>query len=220
MANAVSSAIDEPGSRYVMLGPATPAHEHSALYQAENNNRSRNQSDTPFAAVLDPGSVASSSRVFRTEWPDLEYFESLPPLNHIHYNDAEDYTSREIRRGESFFGYSVTSADLDISSRTINRYQQYFVRNVLSWIPLFDQKFMLARIEQAVESGFVEDDFSTALAWLILALGAISNDDGNFHDEPDRFAGVGYFLQGFRLAAHMSSYTPDIIAVQCHILSS
>ncbi|KAL3457035.1 hypothetical protein BJX64DRAFT_293545 [Aspergillus heterothallicus] len=204
------------------IGPTTPSFSNSHGY-APTLSQEQEIHPTPdhgFNAIHDPGSVDSSSRIFRTEWPDLESFESLPPLNPIHYDDTEDHTYHGIQRGEQFAAYTPNRASIDLSARTINRYQQAFVRNVLAWIPVFDQGYMVSVIRHASEQGFNESDLSSALGLLILALGAISSDDENVHDDPARFAGVDYFVLGFRATCYLTAHTVDILFVQCHVLSS
>jgi hypothetical protein len=174
-----------------------------------------------YTIVPDGRPGASSSRSFWAQWPDLESFHSLPPLNPIQYDDREEYYAREMRRCEGFASPAATSiADLDLSPQTCWRLQQYFVRNVLSWVPLFDQTFLVTVVEYAATFRFANTDLSTALALLVLSLGAISNDDENTGDEPAEFAGIQYFIHGFRLASLTTAQTTDILAVQCNILSS
>jgi hypothetical protein len=171
---------------------------------------------------LDPDSVAST-RIFQTGWADFQNFESRPPLNHIYFDEGDEYALRENRRGEGFVlaSSSVGSLDsLDLSPRAVWRYQHHFARNLLSWIPLFDQHFLVSLLEKATLSRFSENESSTALALLILALGALSNDDGNTNDDPAGFAGFEYFVHGSRLAAHMTNFTSNIILIQCHVLTS
>lgn len=178
------------------------------------------QDNSPSIPIPDQGSVSSASRIFRTEWPDLETFESLPPLNSIQYDDTKEHTAREIRRGEGFADIPSDLSSLDLSPRTIRRYQQYFARNILSWVSLFDHSFMEAQIEKACQSGFAQDNLHTALAALIFALGAISNDDENTSDDPQSFAGIQYFAYGAKISSQMNTYGPSILSIQCQILSS
>ncbi|PCG91204.1 Hypothetical protein PENO1_095030 [Penicillium occitanis (nom. inval.)] len=220
-----------PGSDRIStaVGPIIPGGTYRGLsqvsspsvYNSQPLHQQQEQTTSP-AATLDPDSVAST-RIFQTGWADFQNFESRPPLNHIYFDEGDEYALRENRRGEGFVlaSSSVGSLDsLDLSPRAVWRYQHHFARNLLSWIPLFDQHFLVSLLEKATLSHFSENESSTALALLILALGALSNDDGNTNDDPAGFAGFEYFVHGSRLAAHMTNFTSNIILIQCHVLTS
>lgn len=149
--------------------------------------------------------------------PTLEAWACYAPFNTIFYDESERYISTELQQGATLYSCTVRG-ELDVSPKTSWRLQRSFAKNVLPWIPLFDQEYCVEKVANASNSGFTVENTSVALVMFVLALGAISIDDENTKDDPAEFAGLGYFLKGCKIVGEHRSEANSLTMIQCQIL--
>jgi hypothetical protein len=155
-----------------------------------------------------------------TPRPSLTTFRAPP---HIHV-DSWDYTADfyddEIFVGEQLADQcdEVIHQPVDLSRRTCRRLQQSFVENFLRWTPIFDQRTCINALEQAESGSFSYSDASTCLAYMILALGAISEDRNE--GPHDLTPGLEYFARGCQSLERLSLRTGNLTTLQCRVLQA
>ncbi|KAF2820060.1 hypothetical protein CC86DRAFT_471706 [Ophiobolus disseminans] len=155
-----------------------------------------------------------------TPRPSLTTFRA-PPYVHV---DSWDYTADfyddEILAGEQLADQcdEVMSHPVDLSRRTCRRLQQSFVENFLTWTPIFDQRACVSALDQAEKGAFSYSDASTCLAFMILALGALSEDrnEGTHNLTP----GLEYFARGIQILERLSLRTGSLTTLQCRVLQA
>lgn len=156
----------------------------------------------------------------KTPRPCLLTF-SAPPYIHV---ESWDYTAEfyddEILAGEQLADQcdAIALKPVDLSRRTCRRLQQSFVENFLRWTPIFDQRVCVDALEQAEASEFEYSNATTSLAFLILALGAISEDRNDISN--DLTSGLEYFARGCRILERMSFRIGNLVTLQCRILQA
>jgi hypothetical protein len=158
-----------------------------------------------------------SPETHRISLPNLEKWSCLPPLNQIEYNEGETYFQTEIQQGVRLYRFTPSKAP-DTSPRICLKLQRLFATNVLPWIPLFDPEYCHQLVVSASSNGFQNRNVSLALVMFVFALGAISNDDVNTGDSPEDFAGIEYFVQGYKIIDSNRAECNTITVVQCRIL--
>jgi hypothetical protein len=143
-------------------------------------------------------------------------------LEPLAYDDSEAILDREARQGQALFNnaWLTSASDLDLSPRTCWRLQQNFVRNVLPWIPLFDQQTCVSLVTDTAEKEFSESNTSTTLVLFILALGAISRGEHYTGDTPSEFLGLQYFHLASHRLAQDEAYMFDLRVAQCFVLKA
>lgn len=155
-----------------------------------------------------------------TPRPSLTTFRA-PSFIHV---DSWDYTADfyddEIQAGEQLADQcdEIIHRPVDLSRRTCRRLQQSFVENFLRWTPIFDQRTCVNALEQAETGAFSYSDAFTCLAFMILALGAISEDrnEGPHNLTP----GLEYFARGCQILERLSLRTGSLPTLQCRVLQA
>lgn len=155
-----------------------------------------------------------------TPRPSLTTFRA-PSYIHV---DSWDYTAAfyddEIIAGEQLSDQcdEVLLRPADLSRRTVRRLQQSFVENFLRWTPIFDQRTCVHALEQAESTSYTYSNPPTCLAFMILALGSISEDK---NENPSNFTpGLEYFARGNHMLERLSLRTGNLIVLQCRILQA
>lgn len=155
-----------------------------------------------------------------TPRPSLTTFRA-PSYIHV---ESWDYTSNfyddEILAGEQLADQcdDTIHRPADISRRACRRLQQSFVENFLRWTPIFDQRSCVSALEQAEGGAFACSDAATCLAFMILALGAISEDR---NEGPlDLTPGLQYFARGCQILERLSLRTGNLTTLQCRVLQA
>lgn len=155
-----------------------------------------------------------------TARPSLLTFRA-PPYIHV---DSWDYTADfyddEIIAGEQLCDQldDLMLQPLDLSKRTTRRLQQSFVENFLRWTPIFDQKTCVNAVEQAAADNYMRQNPSTCLTFMLLALGAISEDRS---ESPENQApGLDYFARGCQILERLSLRTGSLTTLQCRVLQA
>jgi hypothetical protein len=155
-----------------------------------------------------------------TPRPSLTTFRA-PPYIHV---DSWDYTADfyddEILAGEELADQcdEVINRPIDLSRRTCRRLQQSFVENFLRWTPIFDQRTCIEALEQAESGGYSYSDAPTCLAYMILALGAISDDRNE--GPQDLTPGLEYFARACQSLERLSLRTGNLATLQCRVLQA
>jgi hypothetical protein len=155
-----------------------------------------------------------------TPRPSLTTF-CAPPYIHV---DSWDYTADfyddEIMAGEVLADQcdEIIHRPVDVSRRTCRRLQQSFVENFLRWTPIFDQRTCVSALEQAEHGAFSYSNPPTCLAFMILALGAVSEDrtEGPHNLTP----GLEYFARGCQILERLSLRTGNLATLQCRVLQA
>jgi hypothetical protein len=194
--------------KQVVLGPTSESHSSHQYDHGYPLARTVSVPDLPASKPPDTHDFVL---------PNLESFCSLPPFNYIEYDEGELYFETEIRQGAFLYGFTGDRS-VGTSPKTCWRLQRLFAKNVLPWIPLFDQEYCIAKAASATDCGFKSEDLSVALAMFIFALGAISNEDDCTNDSPESFAGIAYFLEGCRIVDLSRVNNNTITVIQCRIL--
>lgn len=155
-----------------------------------------------------------------TPRPSLTTFRA-PSFIHVESWDyTADFYDDEILAGEQLADQcdELVHRSADLSRRTCRRLQQSFVENFLRWTPIFDQRSCILALEQAESGTFAYSDAATCLAFMILALGAISEDR---NEGPlDRTPGLEYFARGCQILERLSLRTGNLTTLQCRVLQS
>lgn len=138
--------------------------------------------------------------------------------------ESWDYTAEfyddEILAGEQLCDQfdELLALPIDLSKRMTRRLQQSFVENFLRWTPIFDQRSCVNAVEHAAAGNFSLLDPSTCLTFLLLALGAISEDRS---ESPDNQApGLDYFARGCQILERLSLRTGSLTTLQCRVLQA
>lgn len=155
----------------------------------------------------------------KTPRPSLTTFHAPSYIHVESWDYTADFYDDEILAGEQLADQcdAVISCPVDLSRRTCRRLQQSFVENFLRWTPIFDQRTCVSALEQADSSSFEHPSASTCLAFLILALGAISEDRNE--NTNNLTPGLEYFARGCRLLEHLSLRI-GLASLQCRILQA
>ncbi|EXJ80114.1 hypothetical protein A1O1_08256 [Capronia coronata CBS 617.96] len=144
-------------------------------------------------------------------------------LQPLIWDDSEKYYEIEERQYNQLFGptHDDDLSCLDSSFRTCWRYQQAFVRNILSWFPLLDQQTCALIVQTTSEKGFSQTDPNSPLSLLMLALGAFTRTD---HRPADTIntqpPGIEYFRAACRLLTNHPRNKSTIVGAQSYILKS
>jgi hypothetical protein len=155
-----------------------------------------------------------------TPRPSLTTFRA-PPYIHV---DSWDYTADfyddEMLAGEQLADQcdEVIHRAADLSRRTCRRLQQSFVENFLRWTPIFDQRTCVSALQQAENGAYSYSDTFTCLAFMILALGAISEDRNE--GPHDLTPGLEYFARGCQILERLSLRTGNLTTLQCRVLQA
>lgn len=155
-----------------------------------------------------------------TPRPSLTTFKAPSYIHVESWDYTADFYDDEIIAGERLADQcdAMINQDIDLSRRTCRRLQQSFVENFLRWTPIFDQTTCVRALDQAGSGNFSFSDASTCLAYMILALGAISED----RDECSQnlTPGLEYFARGSQMLERLSLRTGDLTTLQCRVLQA
>lgn len=156
----------------------------------------------------------------KTPRPSLITFRAPPYIHVESWDYTADFYDDEILAGERLADQcdAVILRPADLSRRTCRRLQQSFVENFLRWTPIFDQQTCISALEQGDLDSFASSDAPTCLAFLVLALGAISEDRNNHSD--NLTPGLEYFARGSRILEHLSLRIGNLATLQCRILQA
>jgi hypothetical protein len=113
-----------------------------------------------------------------TPRPSLTTFRAPPYIHVESWDYTADFYDDEIVAGEQLADQcdEVIHRPADLSKRMCRRLRQSFVDNFVRWTPIFDQRICVYALEQAESESFSYSNASTCLAYMILALGAVSED--------------------------------------------
>lgn len=180
-----------------------------------NNATMSNQSPIAYDfAYRQTSTEASAAR------PSLIAFHAPPYIQVESWDYSADFYDDELAAGEQLADQcdELAIQPVDLSRRMSRRLLQSFVENFLRWTPILDQRKCVEALEQAEIGGFSYPDSSTCLAFMILALGAISEDlnEGAYNLTP----GLEYFARGSRILERLALRTGSLITLQCRILQA
>jgi hypothetical protein len=143
--------------------------------------------------------------------------------SYIHY-DGWDYTAEfyddEISAGEQLCDQfeELLLQPIDLSRRTTRRLQQSFVENFLRWTPIFDQKTCVNALGTAAADNYLRQNPSTCLTYMLLALGAISEDRSETPE--NQTPGLEYLARGCSILERCSLRTGSLATMQCRLLQA
>ena len=202
--------------------PPEPRSRHSSINRRavefiNNANMSVPSVGTP---VTYDFAYRQTSTEGLTPRPSLTTFRA-PSYIHV---DSWDYTADfyddEITAGEQLADQcdEILLRHVDLSRRTCRRLQQSFVENFLRWTPIFDQRTCIGALDQAEAGAFAFPTAPTCLAFMILALGAVSEDK---NENPSNLTpGLEYFARGCQILERLSLRTGNLTVLECRILQA
>lgn len=155
-----------------------------------------------------------------TPRPSLTTFRAPSYIHVESWDYTADFYDDEILAGELLADQcdETMQRPVDLSRRMSRRLQQSFVQNFLRWTPIFDQQTCVHALEQAESGGFAYSNAPTCLAFMILALGAISEDR---NESPNNLTpGLEYFARGTQTLERLSLRTGSLVTLQCRILQA
>lgn len=215
-----------------MLSPSASNHSEMLPPQDSSSRRSsvnRNMADyinanTSAPSVGTPVSYDFAYRQTATEAliarPSLLTFRA-PPFIHVESWDyTTDFYDDEILAGEQLSDQldELLNQTVDLTRRTTRRLQQSFVENFLRWTPIFDQRTCVNALEQATAENFAVPNTSTCLTFMLLALGAISEDRSESPE--NQVPGLDYFARGCQILEHLSLRIGSLASLQCRVLQA
>lgn len=155
-----------------------------------------------------------------TPRPSLTTFRAPSYIHVDSWDYAADFYDDEILAGERLADQcdEIIHGPIDLSRRMCRRLQQSFVENFLRWTPIFDQLTCVSALEQAETGAFAYSNAPTCLAYMILALGAISEDKNE--SPKDLTPGLEYFARGSQILERLSLRTGSLTTLQCRILQA
>ncbi|OAG06909.1 uncharacterized protein CC84DRAFT_1215926 [Paraphaeosphaeria sporulosa] len=156
----------------------------------------------------------------QTARPSLLTFRAPPYIPVESWDFTKEFYDDEILAGESLSDQLVTLLDqpVDLARRTTRRLQQSFVENFLRWTPIFDQQTCVSAVELATSHSFVESSPSTCLTFFLLAMGAITEDKGDY--AKSMLPGLDYFARGCQILERLSLRTGNLMTLQCRVLQA
>ena len=147
---------------------------------------------------------------------------SCPPeLFPLLYDDGEGFLDRENEYADVLARSDDSRPAVDLSARACWRNQQSFVRNILSWYPIFEEKFCTYLVKEATDNDFNFYKSSSCLAYFIFALGALSRADDTLDlNSPAETPGLNYFQAGCKSLESISIGSSSLERAQCYMLKS
>ncbi|KAF1838520.1 hypothetical protein BDW02DRAFT_389372 [Decorospora gaudefroyi] len=201
--------------------PPRSESRHSSVNRVATDTTNSLNASLPLAAAPIGYNFAyrQTSTEGRTPRPSLITFRAPPYLNVESWDYSAAFYDDEISAGEQLADQceAIVLRPVDLFRRTCRRYQQSFVENFLRWTPIFDQRTCVSVIDQAHSSAFAYSNATTCLAFLILAIGAISEDR---HDNDDLTQGLEYFARGCHILERMALRIGNLEVLQCRILQA
>lgn len=203
--------------------PLEPRSRHSSMNKRTVELTSHSKMSIS-SVVGTPASYDFAYRQTSTEGmtprPSLTTFRA-PSYIHV---DSWDYTSAfyddEIIAGEQLADQcdEILLRPADLSRRTIRRLQQSFVENFLRWTPIFDHRTCVNALEQAESTSYAYSNSLTCLAYMILALGAISEDK---NEAPGNLTpGLEYLARANQILERLALRTGNLIVIECRVLQA
>jgi hypothetical protein len=155
-----------------------------------------------------------------TARPSLLTFRAPPYIPVESWDYTAEFYDDEILAGEELCDQfdELLALPIDLSKRTTRRLQQSFVENFLRWTPIFDQRTCVRTVDHASAGNFSLQDPSTCLTFLLLALGAISEDRSESPD--NQMPGLDYFARGCQILERLALRTGSLTTLQCRILQA
>ena len=155
-----------------------------------------------------------------TARPSLLTFRAPPYVSVESWDDTAEFYDDEILAGEELCDQfdELLALPIDLSKRTTRRLQQSFVENFLRWTPIFDQKTCVRAVDHASAANFSLNDPTTCLTFLLLALGAISEDRSESPD--NQMPGLDYFARGCQILERLALRTGSLTTLQCRVLQA
>jgi hypothetical protein len=212
-----------------MLSPnASHNSDMLPMYEPASRRPSTNQRNV--GEYLNPPSVGTpvsydfAYRQSKTEAltarPSLLTFRAPPYFSVESWDYTAEFYDDEILAGEELCDQFdiLLVLPVDLSKRTTRRLQQSFVENFLRWTPIFDQRTCIKAVEHAADGNFSLYDPSTCLTFLLLALGAISEDRSETPD--NQTPGLDYFARGCQILERLSLRTGSLMTLQCRVLQA
>ncbi|KAF1841370.1 uncharacterized protein K460DRAFT_408837 [Cucurbitaria berberidis CBS 394.84] len=217
-----NSAMLSPSNHSDINPTQRPQSRHSSMHSSTANLIKNFTISAP--SVGSPVAYDFAYRQTSTEGttprPSLTTFRA-PSYIHV---ESWDYTAEfydnEILAGEQLADQCDESVNhpIDLSRRMCRRLQQSFVQNFLRWTPIFDQQTCISALEQAETSRFAYSTAPVCLVYMILALGAISDD---LNESPNNLTpGLDYFARGSQILESLSLRTGSLTTLQCRILQA
>jgi hypothetical protein len=201
------------------------AHDPRSINSSENHDTVDYPSNsTANIRVSTPASYSFAFRQTTTEActarPSLLTFRAPPYIPVESWDYTAEFYDDEILAGDQLCdAFDILLAQqVDLSKRATRRLQQSFVENLLRWTPLFEAKTCVTIIEQAAADNYLRQDTYTCLAFMILALGAISEDrsDGSQGQVP----GLEYFARACQILERLARRTSSVTTLQCRVLEA
>lgn len=156
----------------------------------------------------------------RTARPSLLTFRAPPYIHVESWDFTREFYDDELLAGEHLSDqlHVLLDQPIDLSRRSTRRLQQSFVENFLRWSPIFDQQTCVNALEQATLLNFTGFTPSVCLTFFLLAVGAITEDKGQDHD--NSLPGLDYLARGCQILERLSLRTGDIMVLQCRVLQA
>ncbi|KAH7381563.1 hypothetical protein BKA66DRAFT_119358 [Pyrenochaeta sp. MPI-SDFR-AT-0127] len=216
-----------------ILSPNTSSHsevhppQQSRSRHSSMNSRAAEYINNANMSVPSVGTPVGYDFAYRqtstegmTPRPSLTTFRAPPYIHVESWDYTADFYDDEILAGEQLADQcdEIMQQPIDLSRRMCRRLQQSFVENFLRWTPIFDQQTCVSALEQAETGGFAYSNAPTCLAFMILALGAISEDR---NESPNNLTpGLEYFARGTQILERLSLRTGSLVTLQCRILQA
>ncbi|KAJ4373798.1 hypothetical protein N0V83_002537 [Neocucurbitaria cava] len=155
-----------------------------------------------------------------TPRPSLTTFRAPSYIHVESWDYSADFYDDELQAGDQLADQCDECAHrpIDLSRRMCRRLQQSFVENFLRWTPIFDQHACVDALEQAETAAFAYSTPPVCLAFMILALGAIS--EGRNESPNNLTPGLEYFARGCQILERLSLRTGNLTTLQCRILQA
>lgn len=155
-----------------------------------------------------------------TPRPSLTTFRAPSYIHVESWDYSADFYDDELQAGDRLADQCDDCANrpIDLSRRMCRRLQQSFVENFLRWTPIFDQHACVNALEQAETAAFAYSTPPVCLAFMILALGAISEDRNESSN--NLTPGLEYFARGCQILERLSLRTGNLTTLQCRILQA
>lgn len=117
-------------------------------------------------------------------------------LEPLLFDDGEDYLECEHKYNQLILDPAVhfDISDVDLSFKTCWKNQQSFAKNVLPWVPIFDQQLCAKLVQETLANGFGSCEPASGLSLFVLALGALTRiGDESAQTAVSETPGLGYF---------------------------
>ncbi|KAK9311169.1 hypothetical protein V1524DRAFT_460469 [Lipomyces starkeyi] len=144
-----------------------------------------------------------------------------PQLEPLLFDNGEDYLECEHQYNQLIFDPTVSIAinDVDLSFKSCWKNLQSFTKNVLPWIPIFDQQVCAKLVQETIANGFKRYKPVTSLILFIFAIGALTRaGDESAQTSLSETSGLDYFRIASRELDIISSDGDTVTISQCFVL--